>query len=101
MSANLSKQLREKMKTRSINLRKGDKVKVMRGEFAGKDGKITLVDLKRTRVAIEGLQRKKKDGTKINAFFHPSKVQILELVERKTKQKKVKSEIKTEDKEKK
>ena len=41
--------------------------------------KIAKVDLKRCRVAIEGIQRKKQDGTKVNVFFNPSNLKITEL----------------------
>jgi large subunit ribosomal protein L24 len=100
MASNLSKELREKQKKRNIEIRKGDMVKIMRGEFSGKNGKINNVDIKKERVSIEGIQRQKKDGTKVNVYFHPSKLQITELVERKRKMK-VNKEIKQENKEKK
>ena len=51
----------------------------MKGEFKKKTGKIALVDLKKTRVSIEGIQRTKKDGTKVNVWFNPSNLQIQEL----------------------
>ncbi|MBM3233841.1 50S ribosomal protein L24 [Candidatus Pacearchaeota archaeon] len=89
LSANLSKELRKKH-GRNIEARKGDSVIIMRGKFRKKKGKISKVDLKRTRIAIEGIQRQKKDGTKVNVYFHPSKIQIIELVERKIKQNKEK-----------
>lgn len=79
MSANLSKELRKKYSKRSFPVRKGDKVKIMRGKFSGKEGKINKVDLKRLRVSIEGIQMQKKDGTKVNVYFDPSKLQIQEL----------------------
>jgi len=79
MSANLDKDLRKKYGRRSFPLRKGDSVKIMRGEFKGKTGKISVVDLKKLRVAVEGIQRTKKDGTKINVWFDPSNLQIKEL----------------------
>jgi len=79
LSANLSEELRKKYGRRNIGLRKGDKVKVMRGEMAGKDGKINLIDLKKSRVTLEGVQKTKKDGTKINLNFNASKLQIIEL----------------------
>ena len=41
--------------------------------------KIDMIEVKRTRVAIEGIQRAKKDGTKVRVFFSPSKLQIQEL----------------------
>jgi len=81
LSANLSKELRKKLGIRNLETRKGDTVKIMRGEFKKKTGKVASVDLKRTRIAIEGIQKKKKDGTKVNVYFHPSNVQILEIKE--------------------
>jgi large subunit ribosomal protein L24 len=79
VSANLGKLLRKKYNKKSIPLRKGDTVKVMRGKFRGKKGKISNVDLKKLRVSVENLQISKKDGTKINAYFSPSNLQIDEL----------------------
>jgi large subunit ribosomal protein L24 len=79
LSSNLSKDLREKHNRRSICLRKGDKVKVLRGKFKGKEGKIEIVNSIKNKVSIEGLQIQKKDGTKVNIFVHPSNLQIKEL----------------------
>jgi large subunit ribosomal protein L24 len=79
MSANLSKELRTKHKRRSFPVRKGDTVKVMLGEFKKKKGKVSVVSLMKKKVAIEGIQRQKKDGTKVNVYFQPSNLQITEL----------------------
>lgn len=79
MASNLSKELRKKYSRRNFPVRKGDNVRVMRGKFKGKTGKISLVNLKKLRVSIEGIQAQKKDGTKINVYFNPSKIQIQEL----------------------
>ena len=79
LSANLSKELRKKYGKRSFPVRKGDEIKIMVGEFKKKTGKIDLIDIKNYRVTIEGIQRTKKDGTKIKVFFHPSNLQIKEL----------------------
>ena len=79
LSAQLSEALRKKYGKRSLPLRKGDEVLVMRGSFSEKKGKISIVDLKNSRVAIEGLQRSKQDGSKVNIFFQPSNLQIISL----------------------
>ena len=79
MSANLSKDLRKKYGRRSFVLIKGDNVKIMIGKFKKKTGKISSVNLKKSKISIEGIQRTKKDGTKINVWFHPSNLQIKEL----------------------
>ncbi|MBS3065828.1 50S ribosomal protein L24 [Candidatus Pacearchaeota archaeon] len=76
LSANLSKELRKKYAKRNLPLRKGDEVLIMRGAFKKKKAKVTSLDLKNTRVILEGMQRAKKDGSKVNVFFHPSVLQI-------------------------
>ncbi len=79
ISSNLSKELRKKYGKRSFPIRKGDEVKIMRGEFKGKKGKVNMVDKKNLKVSVEGIQRKKKDGGKVNVHFDASKLQIQTL----------------------
>jgi large subunit ribosomal protein L24 len=79
LSSNLSEELRKKYARKSFPIRKGDVVKIMRGEYKGKSGKVSLIDLKKTKVAIEGIQLTRKDGTKVNVKFHASNLQIQEL----------------------
>ncbi len=79
LSVNLSKDLRKKYSRRAFPLRKNDVVKVMRGKFKGKKGKILSVDTKRKKIVIEGIQRSKRDGTKVAVKFVPSNLQIQEL----------------------
>ena len=79
ISANLSKKLREKYKRRSFPVRKDDVVKIMRGEFKKKTGKVENIDYKRSRVIIDGIFRTKKDGTKVKVYFTTSNLQIQEL----------------------
>jgi len=98
MGGNLSKPLRQKYERRSIIVRKGDNVKVMRGKFKGKTGKINMVSLQDLRISIEGLQIQKKDGTKVNVYFKPSNIQIQELDLSDKKRLRVKKEIKVEAK---
>jgi len=79
LSANLSKELRKKYAKRSLPLRKGDEVLIMRGSFKKKKAKITEVNLVKSLVALENVQRTKRDGTKVNVFLHPSNLQIINL----------------------
>ena len=79
MSANLSKELRKKYRKRSLPVRKGDIVKIMRGKFRKKAGKIITVNGKKMNVEIEGMQIKKQDGSKTNVKFRPSVLQLTEL----------------------
>ncbi|MBW2966041.1 50S ribosomal protein L24 [Candidatus Woesearchaeota archaeon] len=79
MGCHLSKELRGKYKKRSITIRKGDSIKVLRGKFKGKTGKIDRVDIKKSKVYITGIDVAKKDGTKALYPIHPSNLVINEL----------------------
>lgn len=94
LSVNLSKELRNKHKKRNLPLKKNDIVKVMRGKFKGKKGKVLSVDSKELNVEVEGLQVQKKDGSKVNVNMRPSNLQITELNEDDNKRIKTKSSSK-------
>jgi len=79
LSANLSKELRGKYNKRSFPIRKGDEVEIMRGEFKKKRGKINKINVKETKVYIDGITRKKVDGSDISVSIHPSNLRIIEL----------------------
>ncbi|MCD6592005.1 MAG: 50S ribosomal protein L24 [Thaumarchaeota archaeon] len=79
MSAHLSPELREKYGRRSFPVRVGDRVKIMRGEFKGVEGKITKVDRERQMVYIENVTIKKVDGTTVQRPIHVSNIMITEL----------------------
>ncbi len=79
VSATLSPELREKYGVRSLPVRKGDKVRVMRGDFRGHEGKVVKVDLRKYRIFIDGVTIKKADGTPVFRPIHPSNVMIVEL----------------------
>ena len=79
MSVLLSEELREEYHRRSLPVKKGDTIKVMRGDFKDHEGKIEKVDLKNYRVMIEGMSVQKPDGNKVYHPVHPSNLMILEL----------------------
>lgn len=79
MSAALSSELREKHQVRSVPIRKGDEVTVMRGSFKGKDGQVTQVQRKKYVIHIERLTREKNNGVAVNVGVHPSQVKITKL----------------------
>src|SRR4030042_2034637 len=79
LNVNLSKSLRTKYGKRSISVRKGDTIKIMRGKFKKKQGKVTEVKTKKGKIIIEGIQIKKIDGSKVNVKLQPSNLQITEL----------------------
>ena len=79
LSASLSTELKTSQGRNSYPVRKGDTVKIMRGDFAGIEGKITKIDTKRQRLFIEGVSREKVAGTSTNVSVHSSKVTITKL----------------------
>jgi len=79
LGAHLSKELIKKYNKRSIPVRKGDKVKIVRGQFKKKEGTITKVFVKKSKVYIENIQTTKIDGTKVFIPLHPSNLIIIEL----------------------
>ena len=94
VSVNLSKELRKKEGKRNIVARKGDKVKIFSGKFKGKTGKILEINLKRSKIIVEDINVKKQDGSKANVKLQPSNLQIIELIERVSKKKTKREELK-------
>jgi len=80
LSTNLSKDLRKKYGVRNIGVRRGDRVKVLRGQFRKKTGKISKVNTKKELVYIEGIEQVRKDGTKSFYPLNPSNLQIIDLI---------------------
>jgi len=79
LSAHLSKELREKHNRRSFPVRKGDEIEVMRGKFKKKTGKISRVNLKKSKVYIDGITQKKVDGTDVQIPIDPSNLRLINL----------------------
>jgi len=79
LSASLSAELKTSQGRNSYPVRKGDTVKILRGDFAGVEGKITNVDTKRHRLFIEGVSREKVAGTSTTVSVDSSKVMITKL----------------------
>jgi large subunit ribosomal protein L24 len=79
MAAPLSQELISLKGAKTLPVRKGDTVRIMRGDNKGFEGKVSRIDLKRYRIFIEGLTREKVDGTNIFVSVHPSKVMIRNL----------------------
>ena len=79
MKVHLSKELREKYKVRSFQIRKGDKVKVLRGDAKGMEGKVTKIDRKKYVVYIDGITREKQSGETVHIPIHYSNLMITEL----------------------
>jgi len=79
MSSPLSEDLRTKYHVRSVPIRKDDEVKVVRGSFKGREGKVIQVYRKKWVIHIEKLVREKATGATVNIGVHPSKVVVTKL----------------------
>jgi len=80
MTSKLSKELAQKHGIKRIGVRKGDKVKIMRGQFRGIVGKVNKIDLSKLRIYVDGAERTKTEGSKAFYPIHPSNVMITELL---------------------
>jgi large subunit ribosomal protein L24 len=78
-SAPLSSELKKSRGFDALPLRKGDTVRIMRGDRKGVEGKVSKVDSRKYRVTVEGVTREKVDGTALPVLIHPSKVMIINL----------------------
>ncbi len=79
LTAPLSDGLRSQHGIRNLPIRKNDTVLIVRGDYAGQEGKVVRVDYKKTRIYIENVKRKKVDGSEVYVPIHPSKVVITKL----------------------
>ncbi len=79
MGAPISKELKKQYSSRSLRVRRGDVVRILRGDARGLEGKVVKVDLTKGRIQIEGITQKKVDGSTVFIPIHPSKVEITKL----------------------
>jgi len=77
--SHLSKDLKKKYEKRNSRVVKGDKIKVVRGDFRGKMGTVELVNIKKSKVYVTGIERMKKDGSKAKVALNASNLIITEL----------------------
>jgi large subunit ribosomal protein L24 len=79
LHAHLSDELSKKYKKRSLKIRVGDRVKIMKGQFKQKSGKVEKILTSKSKAYIEGAEYQKKDGTKIKYPIDPANLMITEL----------------------
>jgi len=79
LGANLSENLREQHRRRSMRVIRGDTVRILRGEYVGIEGKVEKVNTERSTLSIEGVQREKIRGGNVKVQIHASNVQIISL----------------------
>ena len=76
LSCALSKDLRKKYGKRSARIIEGDTARIVRGEFAGVDGKVTKISIADRGVNIEGVKKEKLKGEKFDVYVHTTNIVI-------------------------
>ena len=79
LGCHLDKALKEKYGRRNIIIKKGDKVKILRGQFKKKTGVVDRVNTKKSKVYVQNIEVTKRDGSKAFYPLHPSNLIITEL----------------------
>src|SRR6476620_7244475 len=79
VSSNLADNLKKQYNKRSVNVIKGDTVKILRGEYKGVEGKVEKINASNGRLSIEGVQREKIKGGQVKVQIHSSNVVISSL----------------------
>ena len=72
-------ELREKYGRRSFPIRKGDTIRVVRGDHRGEEGKVIRVDYKQLKIYVDAIKRERSDGRVVHMPIHPSNVVIVKL----------------------
>lgn len=79
LNCHLDKPLREKHGVRSVRVRKGDKVRVLRGTHKGKEGAVEHVDTRNGRIHVSKIEHAKREGGSAKYPLRPSNCLIIEL----------------------
>jgi large subunit ribosomal protein L24 len=80
LTAHVSKDLKAKHGLRSLRVRTGDKVRILRGQFKDREGKVERVDAKKSKVFVSKVDTLKKDGaTRVPYPLDASNLLIVEF----------------------
>ena len=67
------------MQTRSLPVRKDDEVRIVRGKYKGREGKVTQVYRKKWVIHVDRVQRDKSNGSTTPIGIYPSNVVITSI----------------------
>jgi large subunit ribosomal protein L24 len=79
LTSPLSTSLKTQYGTRSMPIRKDDVVTILKGDRKLSEGKIIRVDVKKSRIYVEGINRNKMDGSTVQISIRPENVMINQL----------------------
>ncbi len=78
INARVSDALQTQLKKKTMRVKKGYKVKVLRGKFKKTEGKVVSVDYKKSRVFIDSAKSKSARGKEKSVGIHPSNLLIID-----------------------
>ena len=87
MSCHLSKTLRAEHKLRALPIKRGDEVKILKGKFKGRGGKVVQVYRRRNVIHVDKIQREKQNGQTVFCPIRPSYCVIEKLLNNKDRKK--------------
>ncbi len=79
LKCRLDEFLQEEYGLRSLVIKKGDLVKIMRGQFRDTEGKVTTVSYRNVRVFLDNATITKADGKETAVPIHPSNLMLVKL----------------------
>ena len=79
LKCRLDEFLQEEYGLRSLVVKTGDLVKIMRGQFRDTEGKVIRVDYKDVEVFLDNATVTKADGKEVNIPVHPSNLMLVKL----------------------
>lgn len=79
LKCRLDEFLREEYGLRSLVVKRGDLVRIMRGQFRDTEGKVIGVDYQHIRVYIDSATTTKADGKEVQVPLHPSNLMLVKL----------------------
>ena len=80
MSCHLVKTLRDQYKIRSLPIKRGDEVKILKGKSKGKAGKVVQVYRKRNVIYVDKVNREKQNGQSVFLPIRPCHCVIEKLL---------------------
>ena len=87
MSCHLNKTLRQTHKIRALPIKRGDEVKILKGKFKGRAGKVVQVYRKINVIYDDKFKREKQNGQSVFCPIRPSYCVIEKLLENKDRKK--------------
>ncbi|MGY5855265.1 MAG: 50S ribosomal protein L24 [Candidatus Thorarchaeota archaeon] len=79
LKARLDEFLQEEYGLRSLVVKKGDLVRIMRGQFRDTESKVTMVSYKKGVVYLDNTTITKADGKEAAVPIHPSNIMLVKL----------------------